>query len=281
MANPLMNGAYIGSKTIEDMKLLIDSAAGAIVVGSISVKPRLANKGQRYWQHKGGMYALNSFGMPNRGMPYFEKALPKIVKMAHVKNKLVIANVVGFSKQEFVELIQLAERSGADIVELNFGCPNVWEKGQQKQILSYNPDLVREYLEFIRNTKPKIKIAVKISPLPPDALKALAVVMAESGVVDIVTATNSYPNTASSAGTNSHSADLAGLTGRALKPISLGVVKQLRDLLPKNIAIIGCGGISSVDDVRDYIKAGAEAVQVVTGLLDHGPAIFSKINQQI
>lgn len=280
LENPLMNGAYIGSKTLEDVEELARSAAGAVVVGSISVKPRLANAGQGYWLHKEGLFSLNSFGMPNGGLPYFEKSLPKMVEVAHAANKPLIANVIGFSNEEFVALIKLAEKSGADMVELNFGCPNVWDGGKQKRILSYHADLVKSTLEQVAKHRPKVKMCVKISPLPPDILVAVAMEIINSGTVQAITCTNSYPNAAVTMGARLNGlADntLAGMSGRALKPISLGLVKQLKAILPADLAIIGCGGISTSNDVMDYLDAGAAAIQVATALKEEGTGIFTQL----
>lgn len=275
--NVLMNGAYVKSKSTEDAKALVNSAAGAVVIGSISVKPRKMNPGQNYWLHKEQFFSLNSYGLPNGGIKYYKTALPEMVKIAHCHGKPLIANLVGFSNTEFVELISLAEKSGADIAELNLGCPNVWDGGYQKRIISYHASLVKETLDFIKQQKPKIKISVKISPLPPDILREVAKVIVDSDIVQIVTATNSYPNAAVTSGAKKDTLTqdaLVGLAGRALKPISLGVVKQLRQLLPKQIDIIGCGGISSVNDVKDFLDAGAKAIQIATALNEVGPSLF-------
>lgn len=282
LSNPLMNGAYINSKTLKDVETLAKSACGAIVVGSISVKPRKSNPGPGYWLHKEKFFSLNSFGMPNGGIPYFKKYLPEMVNIAHSANKPLIANLIGFSNEEFAILVTLAEKSGADMVELNLGCPNVWEKGHQERIISYHASLVKSTLDHIAKQNPKIKVCVKISPLPPDILQEVTKVIVGSEIVQIVTATNSYPNasiTTGAQGKTGPSDALAGLAGRALKPISVGVVKQLRVLLPKHIDIIGCGGISSPNDVKDYLNAGAKAVQIATALQEEGPEIFEKILQ--
>ena len=74
--------------------------------------------------------------------------------------------------------------------------------------------------------------------------------------------------------------ELVGLAGRALKPISLGVVRQLRQYLPKRMQIIGVGGIHSAQDVQDYLLAGASAVQLASVLQDDGLATFEKILYQ-
>lgn len=279
--NALMNGAYIGSKTLDDVKELAASACGAVVVGSISVEPRKPNVGQGYWIHEKGYYSLNSYGLPNGGMPYFEKHLPAMVEIVHSKNKPLIANVVGFSAVEFAHLVQFVQKAGVDMVELNLGCPNVWHKGKQKQIISYNASLVKSVLEAIKKSQPRVKICVKISPLPPDTLQEVCRTIVDSGVVHAVSATNSYPNASPTTETGSEADDtLAGLAGPALKPISLGVVKQLRQLLPHHIDIIGVGGIANAQDVADYLLAGAKAVQIATALNENGLLVFDEILSQ-
>lgn len=283
LGNVLMNGAYVGSKSREDIEALATSKCGAIVVGSISVKERSSNPGQGYWLHKERLYSLNSFGMPNGGMPYFQKYLPAMVEVAHKNKKPLIANLIGFSKEEFVDLIKLARDSGADMAELNFGCPNVWEAGQQKRIISYHADLLKANLEYIKKQKINMKLIAKISPLPPDILFEVANVIADSGIIHAVTATNSYPNASLSTGTKvpgQNDEVFAGLAGRALKPISVGVVRQLHRILPSQIDIIGCGGISTINDVNDYLRAGAKAVQIATALVNDGLSVFEKILYQ-
>lgn len=281
--NCLINAAYINSKTLKDVKTLAESDSGAVLAGSISVKPRTRNPGPGYWLHKERFFSLNSFGLPNGGIPYFEKNLPKMVEIAHKNNKPLITNVVGFAKEDYVQLVPFVQGLGADMAELNFGCPNVWHDGQQERIVSYHASLVRETLDAIAKQKPTIKISVKISPLPPDILREVADVIAGSPIVHAVTACNSYPSSAITRGAqwiNGPSDILAGLAGRALKPISLGVVKQLRILLPKRIDIIGAGGIYTANDVQDYLDAGAKAVQIASALTDEGTSVFEKILYQ-
>jgi len=280
LGNVLMNGAYIGSKTFKDVEALAGSAAGAVVVGSISIKPRKPNPGPGYWLHKDHFYSLNSYGLPNGGLIYFQDQLPKMVKLVHSHGKPFIANVVGFSDDEFVQLVRLADESGADMAELNLGCPNAWDGGKQKQIISYHASLVRSVLAAIAKQQPKIALSVKISPLPPDTLRDVAQVIASFDIVQAVTATNSYPNAAVTSDTGQGDGSgsvLAGLAGSALKPIGVGIVRQLRQLLPSRVAIIGCGGVGSARDVQDYLQAGASAVQIATALVEEGPGLFQKI----
>lgn len=70
---------------------------------------------------------------------------------------------------------------------------------------------------------------------------------------------------------------LAALGGPMLKPLALGNVKQLRQILPKRIDVVGCGGITYGKDIRDYLRAGADAVQIATALLKFGPKVFDRL----
>jgi dihydroorotate dehydrogenase (fumarate) len=179
-------------------------------------------------------------------------------------------------------LIKFAQAAGSDIVELNLGCPNIWEDGVQERIISYHPRLIKRLLQKIAKHQFAVPLSLKISPLPPDLLREVCSVIAHSGIVQAITATNSYPNAAITSGTRMDKDEklLSGLSGRALKPISLGVVAQLKQLLPPSIDIIGCGGIGSANDVADYLAAGAKAVQIAAALVDEGPAVFDKILYQ-
>ena len=281
--NRLINAAYIHSKTLKDVETLAHSAAGAVLVGSISVKPRSPNPGQGYWLHKERIFSLNSFGLPNGGIPYFKKHLPAMVQAAHAQGKPLIANVVGFSKEDYAQLVPFVEQFGVDMIELNFGCPNVWDGGKQKRIISYHASLVEETLDAIAIQKPKTPITVKISPLPPDILNEVGAAIARSKIIQAVTTCNSYPNAAVTRGvvSKAESANvLAGFAGRALKPINLGIIRQLKTILPKRIHILATGGVYTANDVQDYLDAGAQLVQIASALTDEGVAVFDKILYQ-
>ena len=70
---------------------------------------------------------------------------------------------------------------------------------------------------------------------------------------------------------------LAGLGGRALKPVALGHVRQLRSLLPGRVAVVGVGGVFCGRDATDFFRAGASGVQVGTACYAYGPGVFQDI----
>ena len=150
--------------------------------------------------------------------------------------------------------------------------------------------MVENILELVRqgcnsSTFPNTRIAAKISPLPPSVLKEVAAAIAESGTVDIVTATNTQPNGFMWNGQKpaiDPGGGLAGVAGAALKPTAMGVVKQLCEFLPGNIDIIAAGGVETGQDVLDYLRLGLQvkAVQVVTAHANRGPQVFDEILAQ-
>lgn len=279
LEHPLMNAAGT-CKMIEDVERLSRSATAAIMVGSITMEPRTGNSGDVYWA--GPMFSLNSLGLPNRGAEYYSKAPPEMVRIAHDSGKPLLVSVAGFAPSEYAELASLAVWGGADLVELNLGCPNVWHDGAQKRIACFDAELVDQIQErVLERVGSDAKIAVKISPFSdPFALAEVARVIGESKMVKVVTTVNTFPNTFSFNGEKPRitpGGGLAGFAGPAMKPIGLGQVRQLRGLLPNSIEIIGAGGITQGGDIREYRQSGAVAVQVATAYLERHEQVFSTL----
>jgi dihydroorotate dehydrogenase (fumarate) len=208
-------------------------------------------------------------------------------RVAHDARKPLIVSIACFSPEEYAKLAGFVADQDIDMIELNLGCPNVWGQDGQKPIASYEPRIVENILALVReeirrSTSPHIAVAAKISPLPPSILNEVAAVIAEMGIVDVVTATNTLPNgfmwndtkPAIEAG-----GGLTGVAGATLKPIAMGVVKQLCEFLPANIDIIAVGGIEYGQDVLDYLNLGpkVKAVQITTAHANRGPRVFGDI----
>lgn len=289
LEHPIMNGAGWGCKTLEEIETLARTPVSAIVVGSVTTEPRTGNPGNVYYMDPKGHYSLNSLGLPNRGSFYYQDNLAAMIRTAHKAGKPLILSIAGFSPGDYGLLAYTLTRHGGlpDMIEINLGCPNVWNnEGQQKPIASYEPEIVRAVLEKVEQSLKVpaysgVKIAVKISPLPPDLLQKIAGVIAKSGIVDVVTATNTLPNGYAWSGrdTSAITLGLAGIAGPALKPLSMGVVKQLCVLLPPDMDIIAAGGILSGQDAWDYLNISTQvkAVQIVTAHANEGLKTFDRI----
>ncbi len=270
-------------KTVSDVRTIANSNSSAVVVGSVTVEPRLGNQGNTYYHDPDGRFSLNSLGLPNGGLEYFQKNLPEMVAIAHNKNKPLIVSIAGFSPYQYARLAEMVRKSGADGQELNLACPNVWGvDGKQKSIACFDVDITGEILRLIEQ---EIGIdfwtSAKLSPYSdPALLQKIADVIRPSNVVKVITGINTFPNAfyLDERGDQaiSFGGGLAGLAGEALRPIGLGTVRQLKQLLPDK-PIIGVGGINNGTHAREYLHIGASAVQINTKYSNQGPKAFDEI----
>ncbi len=124
-------------------------------------------------------------------------------------------------------------------------------------------------------------ILLKIAPDLTDAqLDDVVAVVKESGIAGVI-ATNT---TISREGLRTPRAEVeamgaGGVSGAPVRHRSTEVVRYLRDRLPRPVVIIGVGGIDSAEAAMEKIEAGADLVQVYTGLIYEGPALVKRINQ--
>jgi len=276
---PLMNAAGT-VKTLEDVKKIAPSSTAAIMIGSITVNARSGNEGNIYWSSPD--FSLNSLGLPNPGSEYYKRHLREMVSIAHDSGKPLFVSIAGFTRMEYVILSNMALEQGADLVEWNLGCPNVWDNNQQKGILSFYPDEIAELLRSAEYWLTGAPIAAKLSPISnPYQLLEVARTLKRSQVAKVVTAVNCFPNAIALDDIGRPRTDpgngLAGLGGKAMLGIGQGQVKQLRQYLPDLTQIIGVGGVSSGRHILDYKRAGASIVQINTAYSDRGEQIFGEI----
>lgn len=262
---------------------LARSAVAAIMVGSITVAARSGNEGDVYYYDEGMRFSLNALGLPNPGANYYRQHLPEMVAVAHGSSKPLIVSVAGFTPDEYRLLTEVAFEGGADAVEINFGCPNVWDGGKQKGIGSFDPDLIGRVLNRINNQMGiEARILVKLSPFTdPGALVKIAQLIGSYSVVKGVTTMNTMPNAFAFAGED-HTRSVigvgyGGMAGPAIHAFAVGQVRQLRAVLPEQVQIIGVGGVEDGKSVMDFLAVGATAVQVGTAFLQQGPRIFNQI----
>jgi dihydroorotate dehydrogenase len=276
LEHPVLNAAGT-AKSLDDVTRLARSPVAAVTVGSITKEPRDGNAGEVYVSRSG--YAVNALGMPNRGAAFYRDALPEFAGVARAAGKPLAVSVAGFSTEEYGELAHLAGGSGADLVELNLGCPNVWDDGRQKRIMSFDPELVSGAVRAAAGAG--APVGIKLSPLSdPVLLAEVAAAAVEAGTAYIVSC-NTFPNGLALRPDGRAAVDVGygGVSGGAMKPIALGQVAQLRALLPDGVDVVGCGGVRTGDDVRDLLTAGAAAVGLATAFWDAGedPGVFGDL----
>ncbi len=119
-------------------------------------------------------------------------------------------------------------------------------------------------------------IFLKIAPdLVPDQISVIAAALLRHGI-DGVIATNTTLSRDAVRGL-AHGDEAGGLSGAPVREASISVIRQLRAALGPNYPIIGVGGILSAQDALDKRQAGADLVQIYTGLIYKGPALVQQV----
>lgn len=242
--------------------------AAPTVSGSYTPEQRDGNHGKVVWPDTleevlSIGYGLNSYGMPNMG---FANAAKEFERME--PEQPLIVSIAGFSVDDYLSgLVDFKDLPAISAFELNFGCPNT--QGDHPEIISFSPNVVDKILGTIAINKrfTEKPIWLKFSPYSnPAELKRMAQIVNEYApdITLAVVTCNTFPNAYIGSGHIGPNNGLAGLSGPAMKPIALGQVRQFRQHLDDSIDVIGIGGITTGNDVVDFLEAGAKAVQITS-----------------
>ncbi len=227
---------------------------GGVVPKTVTFRPRAGNPTPRTVETASGM--LNAIGLDNDGIDHFRaEHLPYLRTL----DTAVIANIAGEDEDQFVAMCDvLAEESSLAAIELNISCPNV----SHGLDLGVDPNAVLRVVRRCREVCPHPIIA-KLTPNVTDIV-AIARAAAEAGA-DAVSLINTFRGMAIDWRKRRPilANDVGGLSGPAIKPLALAMVWAVHRALP-DLPIIGIGGITSIDDLMEFLVAGASAVQVGT-----------------
>lgn len=228
------------------------------VLGSLSMKgttkaPRFGNPTPRIAEIPDGL--INSVGLQNPGV---EKVISEeLPKLRQVYSKPVLANISGFSVDEFVDCAKkFDDAQGVGILEINISCPNVHGGGMS---FGTDPKAAAAVTEAVKKAVKK-PVYVKLTPNVTDITVIAKAV--EAAGADGVCLINTLlgmridlkrrrPVIANKMG---------GMSGPCLLPLALRMVYQVYEAV--NIPIIGMGGVESAEDVVEMMLAGASAVEV-------------------
>lgn len=227
-------------------------------LGSISFKgttreARYGNPLPRVAECKEGM--INAVGLQNPGIDaVIAEELPKMREKFH---KPIIANISGFSIDEYVECCEKIDKEEqVEIIELNVSCPNVHGGGMS---FGTSPQSVAEVVRAVKKviTKP---LYVKLTPNVTDIV-AIAKAAEEAGA-DGICLINTMLGMRIDTRTRKPviANKMGGFSGAAVFPVAVRMVYQVSKAC--NIPVIGCGGVESAEDVVEMMMAGATAVEV-------------------
>lgn len=270
-----MNAAGALCVTREELEILGKSRAGGIVTKSMTLEARQGNPDPRYFGFPGG--SINSMGLPNLGYRAYAELIPHLKQFG----KPVIASVAGLSEEDFPTIAEAINAARPDLIEVNLSCPNIPGKPQ----IGYDPEASERILKRVRPLI-TVPMGVKLPPYFDPAHHEIMAPMIRRCGVDFLNMINSVGNglvvdPEREAVVIKPKGGFGGLGGRLIKPVALANVRAFYRLFQGQIPIIGTGGIIEGGDAFEHVLCGASAVQVGTALVEEGPSVFGRLEDEL
>jgi len=247
----------------EYLKLIDHRFVGAVVLKTVTFKPRGGNPPPRIAE--GPFFLLNSIGLENPGVLSFLEDLPKLAVPT-------IASFGGETYEEYLEIAKLVKDKAKEFVavEFNFSCPNVKEGG----------------LTIVRDKEKWRRLLVELREILDDSFLIAKVGIEGLFVEDAAEMAfqagwngMTLVNTVRGLIVDKGKILLGGLSGPILKPIALRAVYEVKRRFP-NLYVIGSGGVYSVEDAKDYLMVGADAIGIGSALFKD-PGIVEEIGRYL
>ncbi len=269
LANPIL----VASGTFgyaREMERIVDlSKLGGILPKTITRLPRPGNAPWRTIESSAGL--LNSIGLDNDGIDAFiEHHLPYLATL----QTAIIVSIAGRTQAEFVEMAtQLDHHQGIAALELNISCPNV------SGGVDFGTD-AESCRQLVAGVRDQCRLPI-IAKLTPNVTRISDIARgAADGGADALSLINTVQGMAIDWRKRKPLLGnvLGGLSGPAIKPIALRCVHQVAQAVAT--PLIGIGGIATIDDVMEFIVAGATAVQIGTANY-YDPTVSTRLVDQL
>lgn len=259
-----------GDKNCEVLPALSRIGFGYVTCGTVTLDRREGNPGPRMFRAEQREAMINSMGFPNNGLT---SAVENITRSRrHRGDTPIVASVSGIAIDDIATCHRTLEPL-VEAVEINISSPNT--KGLK---IFHNPDTLRELLCEVNVERSK-PLFVKIPPFPSSDEDAeshkLALGMMDicaSNGVNALTIANTQPVNDDRLAVGS-----GGLSGKPIYSQMLRMVSEARSFVDNSVDINASGGIFSVEDATNAIDAGANTVQLLTGLVYEGPYLARRI----
>jgi dihydroorotate dehydrogenase (NAD+) catalytic subunit len=249
LANPIMPGS--GAFSTEMAQVLDINRLGALVAKTVSRNFRTGNPTPRVAEVEGGM--INSIGLPTKGLGYFLEH--QVADYKRFRPPL-ICSISAENAEDFAAMAHDVSVEGVDAIELNISCPTRKPGGGN---FALNENHTHQVVKMCREQTAK-PIWAKLSPNAGDIVGVAEA--AEAAGANALTVANTILGLKIDVDSFRPSIGnkLGGLSGPGIKPIIMRMVYQCAKAV--KIPVIGVGGIVKVEDVIEYLLAGASAVQV-------------------
>ncbi len=219
----------------------------------------------------------NSFGVPSFSPEVWQKDVAESLRRLRSQQLLIVSVMATTEKYEgqemvgdFIRVAKLAEDAGAPAIELNLSCPNTLDPNTgsiKRPLCNFPEDTERIVTEVRSSLKSETRLVIKLGYMPYDLLERVVTVVAK--LIDGVSGINTlqmkvqrpdgeltFPGRAE-----------AGISGSAIRDFGLRFVESLNRIRREHelpFDIIGMGGVMNADDVFDFQRAGAAAIQTAT-----------------
>lgn len=269
MKNPILTASGTFGFGEDYAKLYDLSILGSMTTKAVSIEPRRGNPMPRIAETPAGM--LNAIGLQNPG---FEAAQHKINAL-RAYDLPILVNVAGHSFEEYIEVTKaLSDLESVDALEINISCPNVREGGIT---FGTSAQMVEELTAKIKKVSKK-PIYMKLSPNVTDIVELAKA--AEAGGADGLSLINTLLGMRLNLQTGKPilANGTGGLSGPAIKPVAIRMIYQVAKAV--SLPIIGMGGASTVEDVLEFLYAGASCVAIGTANFTN-PMVCPEIIQKL
>jgi dihydroorotate dehydrogenase (NAD+) catalytic subunit len=242
---------------------------GVVTTKSIGLKARLGNREPVLSQYAPGCF-VNAVGLTNPGA---EKSAELMAQLRVPADRFLLTSIFGGSIEEFVAVAKILAPV-SDGLELNLSCPHASGYGMA---MGQDPELVREITAAVKAVV-DIPVIPKLTPNTPD-IAGIAKAAVAGGADGLCAINTVGPGYTSAHGQPVLSNGSGGMSGKGILPIGLKCVREMA--AATRVPIIGCGGVSSADDVRAYFDAGATVVGIGSALIgqttDESASYFSAL----
>lgn len=255
---------------------------GFIEAGTLMPRPRAGNPCPRIWRLSDQNAVVNWLGLPSRGPEKFIRNIKTFRENA--SNTMAVGVSIASTEGLFDDFRRLSALAApyADYIALNISCPNTAED------LSSTLESLKNQVGAVRAEAGKCQVLVKLGPTDDmDFLKALVQEGLAAGAAGFI-ATNTVPFEKRALikdaplfdwPKNREGAHVGGYSGPALLPVSLAMISEIRAITGPKTPLIGVGGVQSGKDAVRLLKAGANLVQLYTGLIYKGPRLVREIKE--
>lgn len=254
---------------------------GFLELGAVTPRGQAGNSRPRVFRLKKEFALINRLGFNNQGIDALIRKIVKEEPRVNVPIGINIGKNFDTPLEQAIddyEYCFVQANSLVDFVTINISSPNtpgLRELQGMQPVQALLARLVRLRDSTTKNNEKRTLLLVKVSPdLAEQELEGLCMVIRSEGIDGII-ATNTTTTRPSKDGEQHQ----GGLSGRPLFPLALNCVHQARSLLGEGFLIVGCGGIWDVTSAKKMREAGADLLQLYTGLVYHGPRCLREISQ--